>query len=64
MKRFITTLFVTLFTFITTFSYGQIKFKAATSIGGSTLNRGGTFEYIVYANGNSNATTRQVLVDM
>ena len=64
MKRFITTLFVTLFTFITTLSYGQIKFKAATSIGGSTLNRGGTFEYIVYANGNSNATTRQVLVDM
>lgn len=64
MKKFITTLFVTLFTIITTVSYGQIKFKASATAGGSTLNRGGTFEYIVYANGNGNNTTRQVLVDM
>jgi arginine repressor len=41
-----------------------IKFKASTAVGGATLDRGGTFEYIVYANGNGNTTTRQVLVDM
>ena len=41
-----------------------IKFRALSSVGGATLDRGGTFEYIVQANGNSNATTRQVLVDM
>lgn len=46
------------------FGFGQIKFKASTSAGGASLNRGGTFEYIVYANGNSNNTTRQVLIDM
>jgi hypothetical protein len=34
------------------------------SVGGATLDRGGTFEYILQANGNSNNTTRQVLVDM
>lgn len=64
MRKVITTLFVTLFTIITTVSYGQIKFKAPLAVGGSALNRGGTFEYIVYANGNSNTTSRQVLVDM
>jgi len=41
-----------------------IKFRAATAVGGAGLERGGTFEYIVYANGNGNTTTRQVLVDM
>jgi hypothetical protein len=41
-----------------------IKFRALSSVGGATLDRGGTFEYIVQANGNSNATTRQILVDM
>ena len=64
MKRFITTLFVTLFAFITTLSYGQIKFKAATSVGGASLDRGTTFDYIIYGNGNSNATTRQLLFDV
>lgn len=44
--------------------FSQIKFKAPAAVGGATLNRGGTFEYIVYANGNSNNTTRQILVDM
>lgn len=44
--------------------FGQIKFKAATSVGGTSLIRGGTFEYVVYANGNANNTTRQVLIDM
>ena len=50
--------------FVSLTSFGQIKFKAATSVGGTSLIRGGTFEYVVYANGNANSTTRQVLVDM
>ena len=41
-----------------------IKFRALPSVGGATLDRGSTFEYIVQANGNGNTTTRQVLVDM
>ncbi len=41
-----------------------IKFRASTAVGGAGLERGGTFEYIVYANGNGNTTTRQILVDM
>jgi arginine repressor len=41
-----------------------IKFRALSAVGGATLDRGGTFEYIVQANGNGNSTTRQVLVDM
>lgn len=45
-------------------AFSQIKFKASTSVGGATLDRGSTFEYVVYANGNGNTTTRQVLVDM
>ena len=55
---------VTIFTIFVTPSYGQIKFKAATSVGGASLDRGTTFEYIVYANGNSNSTTRQLLFDL
>jgi len=50
--------------FVSLTSIGQIKFKASTSVGGASLIRGGTFEYVVYANGNSNNTTRQILVDM
>jgi hypothetical protein len=50
--------------FVSLTSFGQIKFKASTSVGGTSLIRGGTFEYIVYANGNSNNNTRQVMVDM
>jgi len=45
-------------------AFSQIKFRALSSVGGATLDRGGTFEYIVQANGNGNNTTRQVLVDM
>ena len=45
-------------------AFSQIKFKASTSVGGATLDRGSTFEYVVYANGNGNTTTRQILVDM
>jgi len=45
-------------------SFAQIKFRALSSVGGATLDRGGTFEYIVQANGNGNNTTRQILVDM
>ena len=41
-----------------------IKFRALPSVGGATLDRGNTFEYVVQANGNGNTTTRQVLVDM
>jgi len=44
--------------------FGQIKFKASTSIGGATLDRGSEFDYIVYGNGNSDATTRQLLFDL
>lgn len=62
MKKFL----VLLLTLVSVVSYSQnpIKFKASTAVGGATLDRGGTFEYIVYANGNGNTTTRQALVDM
>lgn len=50
--------------FISLSSFAQIKFRALSSVGGATLDRGGTFEYILQANGNSNNTTRQILVDM
>jgi hypothetical protein len=62
MKKFL----VLLLTLVSLASYSQnpIKFRALSSVGGATLDRGGTFEYIIQANGNSNATTRQVLVDM
>ena len=43
---------VTIFTIFVTLSYGQIKFKAATSVGGASLDRGTTFDYVIYANGN------------
>ena len=45
-------------------AFNQIKFRALPAVGGATLDRGGTFEYIVQANGNGNNTTRQILVDM
>ena len=44
--------------------FGQIKLKAGTSIGGTTLDRGGEFDYIIYGNGNGDATTRQLLFDL
>ena len=45
-------------------SYAQIKFKASTSVGGISLNRGDTFDYIIYGNGMNNNTTRQLLFDI
>lgn len=60
MKKFITILFCV----ITTFSYGQQKFKASTFVGGSSLNRGETFDYIIFGNGMNNNTTRQLLFDI
>ena len=57
-------LFTLILLFVGLTGFGQIKFRALPSVGGATLDRGGTFEYIVQANGNSNNTTRQVLVDM
>lgn len=56
--------FVTIFQIIGTVSFGQIKFKASASVGGSSLNRGDTFDYIIYGNGNGNNTTRQLLFDI
>jgi len=41
-----------------------LKFKASTAVGGATLNRGGTFVYTVFIDGNSNTTARQTLIDM
>jgi hypothetical protein len=64
MNKLITSLFVTFFCVITTLSYGQLKFKAGTSIGGTSLNRGETFDYIIYGNGMNNNTTRQLLFDI
>jgi hypothetical protein len=57
---------VTLFTIFVTSSssYAQLKFRAATTIGGSSLNRGDTFDYIIYGNGMNNNTTRQLLFDI
>lgn len=57
-------LIVTILTIFVTFSYGQQKFRAATSIGGASLNRGDTFDYIIYGNGMNNNTTRQLLFDI
>ena len=64
MRKFITTFFTTLLVLIATFSYSQQKFKAATYVGGSSLNRGDVFDYVIYGNGMNNATTRQLLFDV
>jgi hypothetical protein len=45
-------------------SYAQMRFKASTSVGGASLNRGDTFDYIIYGNGVNNNTTRQLLFDI
>jgi hypothetical protein len=59
-------LLLALLTLVSMAAYSQnpIKFRALSSVGGATLDRGGTFEYVVQANGNGNNTTRQVLIDM
>ena len=56
--------FVTVLMFSMTNLFGQIKFKAATSVGGPSLDRGTTFDYVIYGNGNSNPNTRQLLFDI
>lgn len=58
-----------LLSFITMFSYAQIKFKLRQSsitsnIGGTVINRGDQFELWIDANGNGNNTTRQLLFDL
>ena len=45
-------------------SYAQMKFKASTSVGGASLNRGDTFDYVIFGNGVNNNTTRQLLFDI
>ena len=49
-------------------SYGQIRFKfpdtrVLTDIGGAVIDRGDQFDVMVMANGNGDATTRQLLFD-
>jgi len=49
-------------------SYGQIRFKfpdtrVLTDINGGVIDRGDQFDVVVHANGNSDATTRQLLFD-
>jgi hypothetical protein len=56
--------FVTVLLVCTLQSFAQQKFRAATSIGGASLNRGDTFDYIIYGNGMNNNTTRQLLFDI
>lgn len=62
MKRVL--FFVTVLLVCTLQSFAQQKFRAATSIGGASLNRGDTFDYIIYGNGMNNNTTRQLLFDI
>jgi hypothetical protein len=55
---------VTIFQIFVTSSDAQIKFRALSSVGGASLNRGSEFEYIIQANGNGNSTTKQLLFDL
>lgn len=63
-------LLILLFTLIGFTSFAApIKFRFAdskitTAIDGTTIGRGDQFDVIVQANGNSNTTTRQTLIDM
>jgi len=59
-------LLVLLLTLVSMAAYSQnpLKFKASTAVGGATLDRGGTFVYTVFIDGNSNTTARQTLIDM
>jgi hypothetical protein len=51
-------------TSFTGYSQGNIKIKASTSVGGASLNRGSTFDYVIYGNGNGDNQTRQLLFDI
>jgi hypothetical protein len=55
---------VTIFQIFVTSSSAQIKFRALSSVGGASLNRGGEFDYVIQANGNGNSNTRQLLFDV
>jgi hypothetical protein len=57
-------LFSVTFLFISVTSFSQIKFRALPSVGGTSLGRGGEFEYIVQANGNGNSSTKQLVFDI
>lgn len=57
-------LFVTVLLVFAVQVSAQMKFKASTFVGGSSLNRGDTFDYIIYGNGVNNNTTRQLLFDI
>jgi len=59
-------LLVLLLTLVSMAAYSQnpLKFKASTAVGGATLDRGGTFVYTVFIDGNSNTSARQTLIDM
>jgi hypothetical protein len=59
-------LLVLLLTLVSMAAYSQnpIKFTASPSVGNINLNRGSTFDYIIYGNGNGNTTTRQLLFDV
>ena len=50
-------------------SFSQIKFKfsdtrVTANTAGTAINRGDQFDVIIQANGNSNATTRQLMFDL
>jgi hypothetical protein len=57
-------IFLTVLLVFTVQVSAQMKFKAGTFVGGSSLNRGETFDYIIYGNGMNNNTTRQLLFDI
>jgi len=59
-------LLVLLLTLVSMAAYSQnpLKFKASTAVGGATLDRGGTFVYTVFIDGNNNTSARQTLIDM
>lgn len=56
--------FITILLVCFTTSFAQQKFKGGVFVGGSFLNRGDTFDYIIYGNGMNNNTTRQLLFDV
>ena len=65
MKKFLTLGFI----LISLSSFGQIKFKfpdtrVLTDINGGVIDRGDQFDVMVHANGNSDATTRQLMFDL
>jgi len=62
MKKIL--VFLTVLLFSVQVSSAQIKFRAASVVGGASLNRGQTFDYVIFGNGMNNNTTRQLLFDI